>query len=97
MNGTELEARLLYRLLIMLGGQVVPPIDACLLLMVEPMTYLKPEVQKLATRGLLVTVMNLCQEHRDTHRGRPLPKKDKQIGKQEKLRLKAMLDHCSLI
>ena len=63
----------------------------------EPITYLRPEVQKVATRGLLVAVMNLCQEHRDAHRGRPLPKKDKQIWKQEKHRPKARMDHCALV
>ena len=41
--------------------------------------------------------MNLCQEHRDAHRGRPLSKRDKQIGKQERHRPKARMDHCSLI
>ena len=41
--------------------------------------------------------MNLCQEHRDAHRWRPLSKRDKQIGKQEKHRLKARMDHCSLM
>ena len=60
-------------------------------------TYLEPEVQKVATRGLLVAVMNLCQEHRDAHRGRPFSKRDKQIGKQEKHRPKARMDHCSLM
>ena len=96
-KGTESEARLMYRLLTMLVGQAVPPIEAWPLLRVEPMSYLKPEVQKMATRGLLVAVMNLCQEHRDAHRGRPLSKKDKQIGKQEKHRPKARMDHCSLM
>ena len=96
-NGTEPEARLLYLLLTMLGGQAVPPIEAWPLLRVEPMCYLKPEVWKVATRGLLVAVMNLCQEHRDAHRGRPLSKKDKQIGKQEKHRPKARMDHCALM
>ena len=95
-KGTEPEARLLYRLLTMFGGQAVPPIEAWPLLMVEPMSYLKPEVQKVATRGLLVAVMNLCQEHRDAHRGRPLSKKDKKIGKQEKHRPNARMDHCLL-
>ena len=37
-KGTEPEARLLYRLLTMLGGQAVPPIEAWPLLMVEPMS-----------------------------------------------------------
>ena len=50
-NGTEPEARLLYRLLTMLGGQAVPPLEAWPLLRVEPMSYLRPEVQKVATRG----------------------------------------------
>ena len=81
----------------MLGGQAVPPIESWPLLMVEPMSYLRPEVQKVATSGLLVAVMNLCQEHRDVHRGRPLSKRDKQICKQEKHRRKAMMDHCSLM
>ena len=76
---------------------MVPPIEAWPSLMVEPMSYLRPEVQKLATRGLLVAVMNLCQEHRDAHRGRPLSKRDVQIGKQEKHRPMAMMDHCSLM
>ena len=96
-NGTEPEARLLYRLMAVLGGQAVPPIEAWPSLRVEPMSYLRPEVQKLATRGLLVTVMNLCQEHRAAHRGRPLSKKDKQICKQEKHRPKANMDHCALM
>ena len=96
-KGTEPEARLLYWLLTMLGGQAVPPIEAWPLLRVEPMSYLKPEVQKMATRGLLVAVMNLCQEHRDAHSGRPLSRKDKQVGKQEKHRPKARIDHCALM
>ena len=58
-NGTEPEARLLYRFMAMLGGQAVPPIEAWPLLRVEPMSYLRPEVWKVATRGLLVAVMNL--------------------------------------
>ena len=87
-NGTEPEARLLYRFMAMLGGQAVPPIEAWPLLRVEPMSYLRPEVWKVATRGLLVAVMNLCQEHRDAHRVRPLSKIDKQIWKQEKHRPK---------
>ena len=87
-KGAEPEARLLYRLMTMLGGQQAPLIEAWPLLMVEPMSYLRPEVWKVATRGLLVAVMNLCQEHRDAHRGRPLSKRDKQIGKQEKNYLK---------
>ena len=37
-KGTEPEARLLYRLLTMLGGQAVPPIEAWPLLRVEPMS-----------------------------------------------------------
>ena len=93
-KGTEPEARLLYRLLTMLGGQAV---EAWPSLRVEPMSYLRPEVQKVATRELLVAVMNLCQEHWDAHRWRPLPKKDKQIGKQEKHRPKARIYHCSLM
>ena len=96
-KGTEPEAMLLYRLMTMLGGQQVPLIEAWRSLMVEPMSYLRPEVQKLATRGLLVALMNLCQEHRDAHRGRPLSKRDKQIGKQEKHRPRARMDHCSLM
>ena len=83
MKGTEPEARLLYRLMAMLGGQALPPIKAWPSLRVEPMSYLRPEVQKLAKSGLLVAVMNLCQEHHDAHRGRPLSKNDKQAGKQE--------------
>ena len=71
-NGTDPEARLLYRLMTMLGGQPVPLIEAWPSLRVELMSYLRPEVQKLATKGLLVALMNLCQEHRDAHRGRPL-------------------------
>ena len=51
-KGTQPEARLLYRLLTMLGGQAVPPIEAWPSLKVEPMSFLRPEVQKLATRGL---------------------------------------------
>ena len=94
---TEPEVRLLYRLLTMLWGRAVPPIEAWPLLRVEPISYLKPEVQKVATRGLLVAVMSLCQEHRDAHRGRPLSKRDKQIGKQERHRPKARMDHCSLM
>ena len=75
----------------------MPLIEAWPALRVEPMSYLRPEVQKLATRGLLVAVMNLCQEHRDAHRGRQRSKRDKQIVKQEKHRPKARMDHCSLI
>ena len=41
--------------------------------------------------------MNLCQEHRDAHRGRPLTKRDKQIGKREEHRPKARIDHCALM
>ena len=41
--------------------------------------------------------MNLCQEHRDAHRGRPLSKRDKQIGKREEHRPKARMDHCALM
>ena len=41
--------------------------------------------------------MNLCQEHRDAHRGRPLSRRDKQIWKQERHRPKARMDHCSLM
>ena len=44
-KGTEPEARLLYRLLTMLGGQAVPPIEAWPLLMVEPMSYLTGSVE----------------------------------------------------
>ena len=87
-KGTEPEARLLYRLLTMFGGQAVPPIEAWPLLRLEPMSYLMPEVQKVATRGLLVAVMNLCQEHRDAHRGRPLSKRDKQLWKQDSIGLR---------
>ena len=47
--------------------------------------------------GLLVAVMNLCQEHRYAHRGRPLTKRDKQIGKREEHRPKARMDHCALM
>ena len=47
--------------------------------------------------GLLVAVMNLCQEHWDAHRGKPLSKRDKQIGKREEHRPKARMDHCSLM
>ena len=42
-------------------------------------------------------LMNLCHEHRDDHRGRPLSKKDKQIGKQEKHRPGARMDQCVLM
>ena len=41
--------------------------------------------------------MNLCQEHRDSHRGRPLTKRDKQLGKREEHRPKARMDHCALM
>ena len=75
----------------------MPLIEAWPSLRVEPISYLRPEVQKLATRGLLVAVMNLCQEHRAANRGRPLSKKDKQIWKQEKHSPKARMDHCALI
>ena len=81
----------------MLGGQAVPPIEAWPLLRVEHMSYLRPEVWKVATRGLLVAVMKLCQEHRDAHRGKPLSKRDKQIGKREEHRPKARMDHCALM
>ena len=70
-KGTEPEARLLYRLMAMLGGQQVPLIEAWPSLRVEPVMYLRPEVQKLATRVLLIALMNLCQEHRYAHRERP--------------------------
>ena len=43
-KGTEPEARLLYRLLAMLGGQTVPLIEAWPLLRVEPISYWRPEV-----------------------------------------------------
>ena len=76
---------------------MVPPMEAWPLLTVEFMSYLRPEVWKVATRGLLVAVMNLCQEHRDAHRGRPLSRRDKQIWKQEKHRPKAWMDHCALM
>ena len=42
-------------------------------------------------------VMNLCQEHRDAHRGKPLSRRDKQIGKREEHRSKARMDHCALM
>ena len=71
-KGTEPEARLLYRLLSMRKGQPVPPIEAWPTLRVEPLGYLRPEVQKVIMRELLVEVMILCQEHRDAHRGRQL-------------------------
>ena len=48
-KGTEPEARLLYRLLTMLGGQAVPPIEAWPSLRVEPMSYLSPGVWKVVT------------------------------------------------
>ena len=96
-KGTEPEARLLYRLLTMLGGQAVPRIDAWPLLRVEPMSNLRPEVWKVASRGLLVAVMNLCQEHLDTHRGKPSSRRDKQIWKREEHRPKARMDHCALM
>ena len=41
--------------------------------------------------------MNLCQEHRDAHRGRPVSKSDKSIWKQEKHRPMAKMDHCALM
>ena len=96
-KGKELEARLLYRLLSMLGGQAVPPIEVWPWLRVEALGYIRPEVQKVVTRGLLVAVMNLCQEHQDVHLGRPLSKNDKQIGKQEKHRPRARMEHCALV
>ena len=61
------------------------------------MSYLKPEVWKVATKGLLVAVTNMCQGHRDAHRGRPLSKRDKQIWKQYKHRPRARMDYCSLM
>ena len=48
-KGTEPEARLLYRLLTILGGQTVPPIEAWPSLRVEPMGYLSPGVWKVVT------------------------------------------------
>ena len=51
----------------------------------------------MATKGLLVAVINLCQEHRDAHRRRPLTKRDKQLGKREEHRPKARMDHCALM
>ena len=81
----------------MFGGQPVPPIEAWPLLMVEALGYLRPEVQKVLRRGLLAAVMNLCEKHRDAHRGRPLSKRDKHLGKQEKHRQMARMDHCALV
>ena len=97
LNGTEPEARLLYCQMSMLGGQPVPPTEAWPSLRVEPLGYLRPEVQKVVTRGPLAAVMNLCEEHRDAHRGRPLSKKDKQIGRQDKHRPRARMNHCALV
>ena len=78
-KGTEPEDRLLYRLLSMREGQPVPPIEAWPTLRVGPSWYLRPEVQKVVMIGLLVLVMNLCQEHRDAHQRRPLSKRDRQL------------------
>ena len=75
----------------------MPPIEAWPLLRVEPMSYLWPEVWKVATKGLLVAVMNLCQEHREDHKGRPLSRRDNLIGKREEHRPKARMDHCALM
>ena len=96
-KGTEPEARLLYRLMTMLGGHPVPLIEAWPSLRVEPMSYLSPGVWKVVTKGLLVAVMNLCQEHREAHKGRPLSKRDKMIGRREEHRPKARMDHCALM
>ena len=41
--------------------------------------------------------MNLCQEHLEAHNGRPLSRRDKMIGKREKHRPKARMDHCALL
>ena len=75
----------------------MPPIEAWPLLIMEPMSYLSPGVWKVATKGLLVAVMNLCQEHREAHNGRPLSRRDKLIGKREEHRPKARMDHCALM
>ena len=71
-KGTEPEARLLYLLMSMLGGQPVAPTEAWPWLRVEPLGYSRPEVQKVVTRGLLIAVLNMCQEHWDVHRERPI-------------------------
>ena len=52
---------------------------------------------EVVTSGLLVAVMNLCQEHRDAHSGRPLSENDKQIWNQERHRPKARMDNCALM
>ena len=96
-KGTEPEARLLYRLMSMLGGQPVPPIEEWPALRVDALGYMRPEVQKVVTMGLLAAVMSVCQEHRDAHRGRPLSKKDNQMWKQDKPRPRARMDHCALM
>ena len=75
----------------------MPPIEAWPGLRVEELGYIRPEVHKVVTRGLLVAVMNLCQEHRDAHRWRPLSNKDTQIGKQKKHRPRASMDHRALV
>ena len=41
--------------------------------------------------------MNLCQEHREAHKGRPLSKRDKMIWRREEHRPKARMDHCALM
>ena len=52
---------------------------------------------EVGDEGAVGGVMNLCQEHRDAHRGTPLTKRDKQIGKREEHRPKARMDHCALM
>ena len=47
-------------------------------------------------RPLLIPIWNLCQEHRGSHRGRPLSEKDRQLCKQDEPRPAAKMDHCAL-
>ena len=93
----EPEARLQHSLLAMMGGQPVPPIEAWPTLRVDTLGYPRPEVQRVGMSWPLVAVMNLCQEHRDAHRWRPLSKRDRQLGKQEKHRPRARMNHCALV
>ena len=52
---------------------------------------------KCGYEGVVGGCDDLCQEHRDAHRGKPLSNMDKQIEKQERHRPKARMDHCTLM
>ena len=96
MKGNVGVARLLYRLLAMFGGESVPPIEAWPVLRVEPFGYIGQDVARVIMRQLLKAIWKLSQEHCGSDRGRPLSWKDRQLGKQEKPRPAANMDHCAL-